>query len=282
MAVRKTTATKKETKAARATSEVQTEKPTATQSEVQSVAPEVVLASVEPATDAPVKPKRVRKMHGEPRGSHGGARPGAGRPPIDGKRFAATYRIRISAELHARCIAEGSTAMRALLTNYFALKDSVPDADPRAAFAKYAEEKTHEIPTDLPAANLRLPKLDLRAACGFPNPSTDAEVEAFSPVDYLARRPDATVVVEASGDSMIDAGIHGGDMVFVDRTAEPRPGKIVLAHVDGNFTIKEFALEKGRPKLLARNEAAGYADIEPADLESFRIEGVVVGLARRF
>lgn len=273
MAVRKTTATKKETKAARATSEVSTEKPTATQSEVQSVAP---------ATDAPVKPERVRKKLGEPRGPHGGARPGAGRPPIDGKRFAATYRIRISAELHARCIAEGSTAMRSLLTNYFALKDSVPDADPRAAFAKYAEEKTHEIPTDLPAANLRLPKLDLRAACGFPNPSTDAEVEAFSPVDYLARRPDATFVVEASGDSMIDAGIHDGDMVFVDRTAEPRPGKIVLAHVDGNFTIKEFALEKGRPKLLARNEAAGYADIEPADLESFRIEGVVVGLARRF
>ena len=149
MAVRKTTATKKETKAARATSEVSTEKPTATQSEVQSVAP---------ATDAPVKPERVRKKLGEPRGPHGGARPGAGRPPIDGKRFAATYRIRISAELHARCIAEGSTAMRALLTNYFALKDSVPDADPRAAFAKYAEEKTHEIPTDLPAANLRLPK----------------------------------------------------------------------------------------------------------------------------
>lgn len=202
-------------------------------------------ANTAPAADAPVKPKRTRKKRGEPRIPHGGARPGAGRPPIDGKRFAATYRIRISAELHARCIAAGSTEMRSLLTNYFALKDSIPDADPQTVCARYAEEKKHEIPTNLPAANLQLPKLELRAACGFPSPSTDADVEVFSP-------------------------------------AEPRPGKIVLAHVDGNFTIKELAVEKGHPKLLARNEAAGYADIEPADLESFRIEGVVVGLARRF
>ena len=288
MAVRKTTATKKETEAQketlRATSEVSTEMPTETQPAEVSAAVSAVEAHAPaaPAAEAPVKPKRVWKKRGEPRGPHGGARPGAGRPPIDGKRFAATYRIRISAELHARCIAAGSTEMRSLLTNYFALKDSVPDADPQTVCARYAEEKKHEIPTNLPAANLQLPKLDLRAACGFPNPSTDADVESFSPADYLARRPDATFVVEASGDSMIDAGIHDGDMVFVDRTAEPRPGKIVLAHVDGNFTIKELAVEKGHPKLLARNEAAGYADIEPEDLESFRIEGVVVGLARRF
>ena len=287
MAVRKTTATKKETEAQketlRATSEVSTEMPTETQpAEVSAAVSAVEAHAPAPAAEAPVKPKRVWKKRGEPRGPHGGARPGAGRPPIDGKRFAATYRIRISAELHARCIAAGSTEMRSLLTNYFALKDSVPDADPQTVCARYAEEKKHEIPTNLPAANLQLPKLDLRAACGFPNPSTDADVESFSPADYLARRPDATFVVEASGDSMIDAGIHDGDMVFVDRTAEPRPGKIVLAHVDGNFTIKELAVEKGHPKLLARNEAAGYADIEPEDLESFRIEGVVVGLARRF
>lgn len=281
MAVRKTTATKKETEALKATSEVSTEKPTATQPEAVS-AVEAHAPAAAPAAEVPVKPKRVWKKRGEPRGPHGGARPGAGRPPIDGKRFAATYRIRISAELHARCIAAGSTEMRSLLTNYFALKDSVPDADPQTVCARYAEEKKHDIPTNLPAANLQLPKLDLRAACGFPNPSTDADVESFSPADYLARRPDATFVVEASGDSMIDAGIHDGDMVFVDRTAEPRPGKIVLAHVDGNFTIKELAVEKGQPKLLARNEAAGYAEIVPEDLDSFRIEGVVVGLARRF
>ena len=124
--------------------------------------------------------------------------------------------------------------------------------------------------------------IDLTVQCGFPSPAADYAENDLSLNDYFVKNKDATFVIEARGDSMIDAGIHGGDMVFVDRTAEPRPGKIVLAHVDGNFTIKEFALEKGRPKLLARNEAAGYADIEPADLESFRIEGVVVGLARRF
>jgi SOS-response transcriptional repressor LexA len=77
---------------------------------------------------------------------------------------------------------------------------------------------------------------------------------------------------------MVDAGIREGDIAVVERRADARSGQVVVALVDGEFTLKRLKYERGRPVLVAENRA--YAAIRPqADLHIF---GVVVGLARSY
>ena len=92
----------------------------------------------------------------------------------------------------------------------------------------------------------------------------------------------STFIVEASGDSMIDAGISDGDMLIFDRDAQPRGGDIVLALYDGNITVKRLRIVDGRPELHPENAAARYKVICPKSTEQFEIEGVLRGLCRRY
>lgn len=75
---------------------------------------------------------------------------------------------------------------------------------------------------------------------GFPSP---AEQYLEPPLDLnglLVKRPAATYFVRVSGDSMIGAGIHDGDLLVVDRSLTPSSGDIVIAAVDGEFTVKTY------------------------------------------
>lgn len=84
-------------------------------------------------------------------------------------------------------------------------------------------------------------------------------------------------MISVRGDSMLDAGIHDGDIVAVRHTTEARPGDFVVAVVDNEFTLKELAVENGQNVLRPHNHA--YSVIRPAGrLEIF---GVMVGLVRR-
>ena len=84
-------------------------------------------------------------------------------------------------------------------------------------------------------------------------------------------------MISVRGDSMIEAGIHDGDIVAVERAETARPGDFVVAVVDNEFTLKELAEEDGQPVLKPHNPA--YPLIRPAGrLEIF---GVMVGLVRR-
>ncbi|MDR0440587.1 MAG: LexA family transcriptional regulator [Candidatus Accumulibacter sp.] len=112
---------------------------------------------------------------------------------------------------------------------------------------------------------------------GPPDAVDGADAGAFMIDDYLVRHPSRTVMIPVRGDSMVEAGIHEGDVAVVERAAEARPGDFVVAVVDGEFTLKELAVEDGRSILKPRN--AAYPVIRPAGrLEIF---GVMVGLARR-
>ncbi|WP_443744183.1 LexA family protein [Sutterella sp.] len=122
----------------------------------------------------------------------------------------------------------------------------------------------------------------MRAACGFPSPAADYEAEEVTLDQLMVRNPLATILVEAAGDSMVEAGIFEGDLLVVDREVEPRSGSIVLACYDGSFTVKRLRLDpKGRIELHPENPLSGCGVLRPRPGEQFEVEGVVTGLARR-
>jgi repressor LexA len=96
--------------------------------------------------------------------------------------------------------------------------------------------------------------------------------------EYLIRNPRTTFLLSVTGDSMIDAGIVEKDIVVVERNREPKNGDIVLAEVDGNWTLKYFRRQGKTVTLEAAN--LKYPPITPQD--SLRIAGVVTAVVRRY
>lgn len=113
---------------------------------------------------------------------------------------------------------------------------------------------------------------------GGPDMIEGTQGELFLVDQYLIRQPSRTVMVPVKGDSMIDAGIHEGDIVVVERTTAAKSGDIVVAIVDDEFTLKELGVEKG--KFILKPHNPSYPVIRPkGQLEIF---GVVTGLVRRY
>jgi repressor LexA len=112
---------------------------------------------------------------------------------------------------------------------------------------------------------------------GMPNPVEDAHADALTIDDYLIERPSQTVLVRVKGDSMIDAGILEGDLVVVEKANSAKRGDIVVAIVDGQFTLKRLDLERGQFVLRPENKA--YPVIRPEG--ALEIFGVMVGLVRK-
>ena len=122
------------------------------------------------------------------------------------------------------------------------------------------------------------PLAEMAVRAGAPDIIEGSQGQLFLVDRYLVRQPSRTVMVPVKGDSMIDAGIHDGDIVVVVRTKAANAGDFVIAIVDDEFTLKELALEKGKFVLKPHNPA--YPVIRPqGELEIF---GVVTGLVRRF
>jgi repressor LexA len=122
------------------------------------------------------------------------------------------------------------------------------------------------------------PLADVAVRAGAPDMIEGSQGQLFLVDRYLVRQPSRTVMVPVKGDSMVDAGIHDGDIVVVERTKGAKAGDFVVAIVDDEFTLKELALEKGLFVLRPYNPA--YPVIRPqGQLEIF---GVVTGLVRRY
>ncbi len=112
---------------------------------------------------------------------------------------------------------------------------------------------------------------------GMPDPVEDAHGDALTIDDYLIDRPSQTVLIRVRGDSMVDAGILEGDLVVVEKAASAKRGDVVVAIVDGQFTLKRLDLERGRFVLVPENKA--YPVIRPEG--ALEIFGVMVGLVRK-
>jgi DNA polymerase V len=129
-----------------------------------------------------------------------------------------------------------------------------------------------------PTAEIRL--LSHRMSAGFPSPAGDYMEEGLDLNDYLVRNPPATFMFEVKGDSMIGASIEDGDKVVVDRSLTPKHNDIVVAVVEGEYTIKRLFRHMGRVEL--RPENPDYASIVFSDGAELQVWGVVVGVVRRY
>jgi DNA polymerase V len=112
---------------------------------------------------------------------------------------------------------------------------------------------------------------------GFPSPATGHMEGALDLNALMVRRPHATFFVRVTGESMRDAGIYDGDLLVVDRAETPRNGSIVLAVLDGEFTVKRWRKEKGVWMLQA--EHPDYPPIAVSE-RAFEIWGVVTYAVR--
>ncbi|MDO9242291.1 MAG: S24 family peptidase [Rhodocyclaceae bacterium] len=140
-------------------------------------------------------------------------------------------------------------------------------------------ERTPDDDAWIPAVRFfERPLADVAVRAGAPDMIDGMGGEPFLVDQYLVRQPSRTVMVPVKGDSMMDAGIHDGDVVVVERTKAAKAGDFVIAIVDNEFTLKELGLERGRFILKPHNPA--YPIIRPqGELE---IYGVVTGLVRRY
>jgi len=113
---------------------------------------------------------------------------------------------------------------------------------------------------------------------GFPSPEEEVLCDIMSMDEYLITRPEASFLLQVSGDSMTGAGIMEGDLVIIEKGRDPKTGDIVIAEVDGDWTLKYFH-KKGRQIVL---EAANpkYPDITART--ELRIGGVVTAVIRKY
>jgi SOS regulatory protein LexA len=113
---------------------------------------------------------------------------------------------------------------------------------------------------------------------GFPSPADEELVDTLSLDEFLIEKPEATFMLTVSGDSMQDAGIQPGDLVLVEKGRSPREGDIVIAAVDGEWTMKYFARRNGDICLEPANRR--YHTIHPS--HSLEIGGVVRSVVRKY
>ncbi|MEO0853598.1 MAG: translesion error-prone DNA polymerase V autoproteolytic subunit [Cyanobacteria bacterium J06648_11] len=121
-----------------------------------------------------------------------------------------------------------------------------------------------------------LPLMTCPVQAGFPSPATDYIEGKLSLDKHLIQNPVATFFVRVTGDSMLGAGIHPGDLLVVDRALEPRDGKVIIAIVDGELTVKRLQLERDR--LLLAPENPNYPVMEIGELTDFEVWGVVTNV----
>ncbi len=192
---------------------------------------------------------------------HGGKRTGAGRKPGSGKYGEATTVIRVPRSevgnvrdflgaLEQKRLREG----RGNVLEFVALGPAARD--------------------------LALPLYTSKVAAGFPSPADDHVEKRLNPSDYLVENDNSTFFVRVKGDSMIDAGIFEDDVLVIDRAPVAQVGDIVLAVLDGEFTVKTLGKSKNGPRLIPANKNFPVIDIKEG--QSFEVWGVVTGSMRKF
>ncbi len=113
---------------------------------------------------------------------------------------------------------------------------------------------------------------------GFPSPAEEELRDTISLDEYLITRPESSFLLKVTGDSMIGEGIKPGDLVIVEKGKEPRNGDVIIAEVDGEWTMKYFRRKGTRVILEAANP--NYPAITPRS--ELRIGGVITAVIRKY
>jgi DNA polymerase V len=101
--------------------------------------------------------------------------------------------------------------------------------------------------------NSYIPLFTACVQAGFPQPADDHIDKSLDLNNYLIKHPAATFFVKCAGDSMINAGIFHNDLLIVDRALKPESGKVVIAYLNGEFTVKRLRLKKDEIILMPEN-----------------------------
>ncbi|MBL0941458.1 MAG: translesion error-prone DNA polymerase V autoproteolytic subunit [Alphaproteobacteria bacterium] len=187
--------------------------------------------------------------------THGGKRPNAGRKLGSGKYKEATKVMRIP-------ISRIGDVLNILINENI--------------------RKTHNFPQDQEFqraainTSYALPLYTSAVAAGFPAPAEDHYDQTLDLNQHLLNNPDATFFVRATGNSMLGAGINSGDLLIVDRSIPPQSGKIVIAVVDGELTVKRLYKKEGQ--LFLSPENPEYPSIEITENTEFMMWGVVTNV----
>ncbi|MBS3954233.1 MAG: translesion error-prone DNA polymerase V autoproteolytic subunit [Methylomicrobium sp.] len=121
-----------------------------------------------------------------------------------------------------------------------------------------------------------LPLFSGKVAAGFPSPADDYVEKTLDLNELLVQKPAATFFVRAEGESMLGAGIHPNDILVVDRSIEPVPGKIVICALNGELVVKRLKRQAGQWLLGSENPA--YRDIVLLEELEIVIWGVVTSV----
>lgn len=180
--------------------------------------------------------------------THGGKRAGAGRKPKFGER---TIIMRVP-----------ESAKPMIDEMLVAITDSCrwPEALTPVPLAENPEP-------------FKVPLFSHTVRAGFPSPADDYVADRLDLNDHLMPRKEASFLLRAKGDSMIGAGIHDGDLLIVDRSITPSNGCIVIATVDGQFTVKRLEKKRGSIRLLSENDQ--FPPITFKDEQELQVWGVV-------
>jgi DNA polymerase V len=120
---------------------------------------------------------------------------------------------------------------------------------------------------------LTCPTYTSTISAGFPSPADDYIEKNLDLNDMMVSHPAATFYVRVEGDSMKDAGIQSGDLLVVDRAVEAADGKIVVAILNGEFTVKRIRIRNSHVRLIPENPL--YSPIDIDQESDFQVWGVV-------
>ena len=120
-------------------------------------------------------------------------------------------------------------------------------------------------------------KIDLPSiSAGFPSPADDYLENNLSLDELIIKNKSATFFVRVEGDSMINAGIHPNDLLVIDRSISPTAGQVIIAILDGEFTVKRLVKEGKGYALKAENPH--YKNIPLNDHSNFMVWGIVIAV----
>ena len=127
---------------------------------------------------------------------------------------------------------------------------------------------------DSTTKRFKIPLLNDSVSAGFPSPADDYTEENIDLNEHLISNPSSTFFLRVKGESMINAGIKDKDLIIVDKSLIAKPGDIVIAMIDGEFTIKRLSIKNDELYLKAENH--NYPDFSFKNHIDVQIWGVVI------